>query len=191
MVKSPPTNAGDAGDTGLIPGFGRSSGGGNGKSLQYFPLESPMDRGAWWATAHRAGKSWRQLSNWACTHYIQIYYTIHIMSKLYIYLCAYVFMGFPGGSDGKEGACNAGDLGSVPGLGRSSGEGNGYSLQFSCLESPMDRRAWLSIVHEVAQSWTWLSNCTHTHARTHVYVCIYVYIHMFHAEALWGWGWYR
>ena len=45
--------------------------------------------------------------------------------------------GFPGGSDGKESACNAGDLGSIPGLGRSPGEGNGNPLQYSCLESPM------------------------------------------------------
>ena len=50
--------------------------------------------------------------------------------------------GFPGGSDGKTSACNAGDLGSIPGLGRSPGEGNGNPLQYSCLESPMDRGAW-------------------------------------------------
>ena len=47
--------------------------------------------------------------------------------------------GFPGGSDGKASACNAGDLGSIPGLGRSPGEGNGNPLQYSCLENPMDR----------------------------------------------------
>ena len=45
---------------------------------------------------------------------------------------------FPGGSDGKASACNAGDLGSIPGLGRSPGEGNGNPLQYSCLENPMD-----------------------------------------------------
>ena len=50
-------------------------------------------------------------------------------------------MGFPGGSAGKESACNARDLGSIPGLGRSPGEGNGYPLQYSCLENPMDRGA--------------------------------------------------
>ena len=50
--------------------------------------------------------------------------------------------GFPGGSEGKESACNAGDPGSVPGLGRSLGEGNGNRLQYSCLENPMDRGAW-------------------------------------------------
>ena len=51
-------------------------------------------------------------------------------------------LGFPGGSDGKESACNAGDLGSIPGLGSSPGEGNGYPLQYSCLENPMDRGAF-------------------------------------------------
>ena len=49
--------------------------------------------------------------------------------------------GFPGDSDGKESACNAGDLSSVPGLGRSPGEGNGDPLQYSCLENSMDRGA--------------------------------------------------
>ena len=49
---------------------------------------------------------------------------------------------FPGGSDGKASAYNAGDPGSIPGLGRSSGEGNGNPLQYSCLENPMDGGAW-------------------------------------------------
>ena len=49
---------------------------------------------------------------------------------------------FPGGSDGKASAYNAGDPGSIPGLGRSPGEGNGNALQNSCLENPMDGRAW-------------------------------------------------
>ena len=49
---------------------------------------------------------------------------------------------FPGGSDGRESACNAGDLGSVPGLGRSPAEGNGNPLQYSCLGNPKDRGAW-------------------------------------------------
>ena len=61
-------------------------------------------------------------------------------------------MGFPGGSDGKESACSAGGLGSIPGSGRSSGEGNGYPLQCSCLENPMDRGAWQAIVHGVTKS---------------------------------------
>ena len=51
-------------------------------------------------------------------------------------------MGFPGGSDSKESACNAGDPGLIPGSGRSPGEGNGYPLQYSCLKNPMNRGAW-------------------------------------------------
>ena len=62
--------------------------------------------------------------------------------------------GFPGVSDGKESACNAGDPGSIPGSGRSPGEVNGYPLQYSCLENPMDRRAWQATVHGVTKSWT-------------------------------------
>ena len=50
--------------------------------------------------------------------------------------------GFPGGSDGKESACSAGDLGTIPGSGRSPGEGNGNPHQYSCLENPMDGGAW-------------------------------------------------
>ena len=55
---------------------------------------------------------------------------------------------------GKEFACNAGDLGLIPGLGRSPGEGNGYPLQYSGLENSMDRGAWQATVHGVAKSWT-------------------------------------
>ena len=62
--------------------------------------------------------------------------------------------GFPGGSDSKESVCNAGDLSSIPGLGRSPGEGNGYSLQYSCLDNPMDRGAWWATVHGITKSWT-------------------------------------
>ena len=65
--------------------------------------------------------------------------------------------GFSGGSDGKESACNAGNLGSIPGSGRSRGEGNGNPLQYSCLENPMDRGAWQAAVYEVAKSWLPLS----------------------------------
>ena len=57
VVKNLPANAGDAGDVGLIPGSGRSPGGGNGNPLQYSCLENPMDRGAWWATAHGVTQS--------------------------------------------------------------------------------------------------------------------------------------
>ena len=67
-------------------------------------------------------------------------------------------LGFPGSSADKESACNAEDLGSIPGLGRSFGEGNGYPLQYSCLENSMERGAWQATVHGVAKSQTWLSN---------------------------------
>ena len=60
-------------------------------------------------------------------------------------------MGFLGGSDGKESACNSGDPGSIFGSGRSPAEGNGYSLQYSCLEDPMDRGAWQATVHGVTK----------------------------------------
>ena len=69
-----------------------------------------------------------------------------------------ISVGFPGGSNGKESAGNAGDLGLNPGLGRSPGEGNGYPLQYSCLEKSKDRRAWWATVHEVVNSQTRLSN---------------------------------
>ena len=66
----------------------------------------------------------------------------------------------PGSSDGKATASNAGDLGSIPGWGRSPGEGNGNPLQYSCLENPMDRAAWQATAHGVAKSRTRLSGFT-------------------------------
>ena len=78
-----------------------------------------MNKGAWQATAHGVTKSQTRLNDFTCK-----------------------YLGFAGGSDGKESACKAGDLGSVPGLGRSPGEGNGNPLQYSCLENPMDKGAW-------------------------------------------------
>ena len=58
VVKNPPANEGDIRDVGSVPGSGRSSGGGHGNPLQNSCLENPMDRGAWWATVHKAAKSW-------------------------------------------------------------------------------------------------------------------------------------
>ena len=63
-------------------------------------------------------------------------------------------MGFPSGSDGKESACNVGDLGLIPGLGRSPGKGNGYSVQYSFLKNSMDRGGWRATVHGIAKSET-------------------------------------
>ena len=108
----------NAGALGSIPGSGRSPGEGYGNPLQYSCLENPMNRGAWRATVHRVAKSRTQLSDFTFT------------------------FNFPAGSDGKASAYNAGGLGSIPGLGRSPGEGNGNPLQHSCLENPMDGEAW-------------------------------------------------
>ena len=68
---------------------------------------------------------------------------------------------FPGGSEVKASASNVRDVGSVPGSGRSPGEGNGNPLQYSCLENPMDGEAWWDTVHGVAKSRTRLSDFTH------------------------------
>ena len=77
--------------------------------------------------------------------------SVHIILMIFKF-CSNVTLlkGFPGGSDSKESTCNAGDLGSVPGLGRSTGEGNGNPLQYSFLENLMDREAWQTIVHGIA-----------------------------------------
>ena len=73
-------------------------------------------------------------------------------------------LGFSGGSDSKESACNAGDPGLIPGSGRSPGEANGYPLQYPCLENPMDRGPWWVRVHGVAKIWTQLTQLS-THPK--------------------------
>ena len=77
-------------------------------------------------------------------------------------------MGFPGGSVVKNLPDNAGDTGSVPGLGRSPAGWNGNPLQYSFLENPMGSRAWQATVHRVAKIWTQLSHWAHTHTHTHI-----------------------
>ena len=72
----------------------------------------------------------------------------------------HLILDFPGGSDGKASACNTGDPGSIPGLGRSPGERNGNPLQYSCLENPRDGGAWLATVHGVVKSQIRLSDFT-------------------------------
>ena len=89
------------------------------------------------------------------------------------------FKGFPGSSDGKESACNAGDLGLIPGWGRSPGGGHGNPLQYFCLENPMDRGAWQTTVQTVTETrLKWLS--AHTHVYTVQGVCSEV--HMIRSE---------
>ena len=72
--------------------------------------------------------------------------------------CIITLQGFSGGSDGKEFACSARDLGLMLGSGRSPGEGNGNPIQYSCLKNPMDRGAWGATVQRDTKSWTQLSN---------------------------------
>ena len=90
-----------------------------------------MHREAWSAAIHGVAKSQTQLSHWT---EVSVYIDLS---------CS---------SDGKESAYNAGDLSSIPGLRRSSGEGHGNPLQYSCLENPMERGAWQATVHGVSES---------------------------------------
>ena len=83
----------------------------------------------------------------------------------------------------KESACNGGDLGSIPGFGRSAGEGNGYPLQYSCLENSMTRGGWQAIAHGVAKSRTRLSDFhysifrrEHNYEQMHVSMCIILWV---------------
>ena len=149
VVKSPPANAENAGDTGSIPRWGRSPEGRNGNPLQYSCLENPMDGGAWWAAVHGVTKRWIQLSEHACT----------LFNFTLSYCFEFRFL------NGEESACSAGDLSSIPGSGRPPGEGNGNPLQYSCLENPMDREAWRATVHEVPKSQTRLSDETTTRVK--------------------------
>jgi len=76
---------------------------------------------------------------WCISYYV---YWVTIKKYIYIYHLQNHQLSFPGGSVGKESACNVGDLVSIPGLGRSPGEGNGNPIQYSCLKNFMDRGAW-------------------------------------------------
>ena len=97
--------------------------------------ELVMDREAWSAAVHGVAKNWTVLN----TAQQLVYVCTHTHTYIYIYMHIY---GFPSSSVGKESACNTGDPGSIPGSGRSLGEGSGNPLQYSCLESSMDRGAW-------------------------------------------------
>ena len=137
----------NAGDPSLIPGLESSTGEGIGYPLQYSCasliaqlVKNPLQCRRPWFHSWVRRICWRRES-----------------------LYTPVFLGFPGGSDGKESACNAGDLGSIPGLGRSPGEGKGYPLQYSGLENSMDR-----IVHGVTKSRTRLSDFHSFHFRHRV-----------------------
>ena len=119
---------------------GRSPGGGYGSPFQYSCLENPMDRGAWPATVHRVAQSWTRLKRLSSSSSSKQIGDRDFNTLLY--------EDFPGGSDCKASAYNAGDPSSIPWLGRSPGEGNGNPLQCSCLENPMDRGAYSSWGHK-------------------------------------------
>ena len=91
---------------------------------------------------------------------------MHIHIYIYITITK---SGFPGGSDSKESAYNVGDLGSIPGLGRTPGEGNGNPLQYSCLENSMYREAWQATVHGVTKSQTRLSDCAQHVTKSYIF----------------------
>ena len=92
---------------------------------------------------------------------------ISLLSVLFQFVFLKLIMtilGFSGGSDGTESACNAGELGLIPGSGRPPGEGNGNPLQYSCLEKPTVRGAWRATVYRAADSdTTVVTEHTHTH----------------------------
>ena len=77
---------------------------------------------------------------------------------IYLYLYRYRYIGFSGGLVGKEYTCNVGDLGLIPGLGRSPGGWYGNAVQYSYLENPMDKGTWKAIVHVVTKCWTGLND---------------------------------
>ena len=85
-------------------------------------------------------------------------------------------MDFPGSSDGKASAYSAGDLGSIPGLGRSPGEGSGNPLQYSCLGNLMDRGAWWTAVHEVAKESDIIYRLNSSNRYRYIDICIYLCI---------------
>ena len=127
----------DTGKAGLIPGPGRSPGEGDGNPLQYSCLENPMHRGVWQAIVNGVTKSQRRLSDFTL-----------------------LINGLPRWLSGKGSAHQAGDVGLIPGSGRSPGEGNGNPLQYSCLENSMERGAWWATVRGVTKSQTRLSDFT-------------------------------
>ena len=90
-----------------------------------------------------------------CFHLLAIVNSvaINIYIEVFIYTSVWNIWG-PGGQDGKESACNSGDAGSIPGLGRSPGRGNGNPLQYSCLVNSTERGTWWATVHGVTKSWT-------------------------------------
>ena len=185
LVKNPSTCS--AGDPGLIPGLGRSAREGIGYPLQYswasFVAQLVKNPPAMWKTwvwslgwkisrrrerlptpvfwpreFHGIAESQIQLSDF------HFYFLSHPSGCEVVFHCGFDLhfpndsQGFPGGSDGKEAACNVGELGLIPGLGRSPGEGMGTHSSIFAWRICMDRGAWRAAVHGVAKSRILLSD---------------------------------
>ena len=127
----------------MILGLGRSPGEGKGYLLQYSGLENSKGLSLW------ASLIAQLVKNLPAMQETPVQFLVRKICRRRDRLPTPVLLDFPCGSAGKESACNVGDLGSIPGLGRSPGEGKGYLLQYSGLENSMD-----SIVHGVAKSRT-------------------------------------
>ena len=141
----------DVRDSGLIPGLGRSPGGGNGNPLQFPCLQNPMDSGACWAPVHGGAEGWTSLSDSAGTKQspqLSCFKTKETEAST-------------GGATGRESAADAGEAREehvIPGWRRSLRRGNGTPLQYSCLENPRDGGAWRATVHGVTSRRTGLSD---------------------------------
>ena len=97
-------------------------------------------------------------ASWTASHIWTLEYFLKNKYLLSIYYApSPILRGFPGGSEVKTSLCNAGDPGSIPGSGRSPGEGNGNPLQYSCLENLIEEGAWWAPVHGITKSWKRLS----------------------------------
>ena len=152
------------------------TGEGNGNPLQCSCLENPRDRGAWWAAVYGVAQSRTRLKRLSCS----MYSWASLVAQL-VRICLQcrrprfnpwvgkmpwrrdrlsspVFLGFPGGSDGKESAHNARYLGSSPGLGRVPGRGHGSPPSVLAWRNSMDRGAWWATIHGVPKSQTLLSD---------------------------------
>ena len=115
----------------------------------------------WWTLCSSPSLQWKVGSVLVnSTFFLHVSLTLLSLLPFVFIAVHFSFLGFSGGSELKESACIAGDLGSIPGSGRSHGEGNDNPLQYPFLENPMDEGAWWATVHEVAKSQTRLNNFT-------------------------------